>query len=277
MIQYVLLKKQASKRPDFHTRMQSNDDDLRHQPEAHTRVYVGNLPYQALSKDIQELFAQGGFPVAKVDMSTDPFTGRNPSYCFVELASPDDAQRAMEELMGKGLMGRPVKVKPHFAKLNGVKAGFKPRIQSYEQAGPAQIFSASARSDRSTFDRWSRSDPSNDWSGMSEQGPRLYVGGLPRIEPHSTVEVEMQDLFKGFDIQAISKIISPHKSKQSIPGNHYYLFVDLSTASGASAAVDSLNGLPSKWGGVLRVSKARGDSKRVIREQLTRTTSGDSE
>lgn len=45
-------------------------------------------------------------------MSVDPMTGRNPSYCFVDLASKDLAEHVMEEYNGRDFMRRPLKVKP---------------------------------------------------------------------------------------------------------------------------------------------------------------------
>lgn len=48
-------------------------------------------------------------------MSIDPFTGRNPSYAFVDLTKSTHAQRAITELDGKEMLGRPIKVKPAVA------------------------------------------------------------------------------------------------------------------------------------------------------------------
>jgi RNA recognition motif-containing protein len=48
----------------------------------------------------------------RIDMSIDPFTGRNPSFCFVELDSKTEADRAIVELEGKPVLTRPVKIKP---------------------------------------------------------------------------------------------------------------------------------------------------------------------
>lgn len=80
-----------------------------------TRIYVGNLLYKAQSQDVEELFKANGF-AAKIDMSTDPFTGRNPSYCFVDLETVELAQIAMKDLDGMELLGRPIKIKPGVSK-----------------------------------------------------------------------------------------------------------------------------------------------------------------
>lgn len=83
-----------------------------------TRLYVGNLLYSAQPTDVEQFFTENGFQVAQINMSTDPFTGRNPSYCFVDLETAEVASQAMAELNGKEVLGRPVKINP------GVKKSF---------------------------------------------------------------------------------------------------------------------------------------------------------
>jgi hypothetical protein len=56
----------------------------------------------------------------------------------------------------------------------------------------------------------------------------------------------------------ISKQFSPHPAKRFEPGDHYYLFVDFSSAEEAQTAMDSLNGQEGPWGASLRVQRARG-------------------
>ena len=98
-----------------------------------TRLYVGNLPYSAQGPDVEQLFTENGFTVVKVTISVDPFSGRNPSYCFVDLESADDASRAMEQLNGSELQGRPIKVNLGIAKKAGDGGGSQARIKNYER------------------------------------------------------------------------------------------------------------------------------------------------
>lgn len=67
---------------------------------------------------------------------------------------------------------------------------------------------------------------------------------------------------------AVSKIISPHPLKASQPGNHFYLFVDLSSRQEADRAIETLNDTPAPWGGKVVVSSTHGGGDKVIREQL---------
>jgi hypothetical protein len=92
---------------------------------------------------------------------------------------------------------------------------------------------------------------------------RLYVGNLPRIEPHSACEETIQQIFQsqGFEVAAVSKIISPHPSKAEEPGNHYYCFVDMHSVEDTDNAVAKLNGVETEWGS-LRVGHAKGTQGR---------------
>lgn len=67
-------------------------------------------------------------------------------------------------------------------------------------------------------------------------------------------------LLIGFS-ENISKLFTPHPAKRFEPGEHYYLFVDLSSVEEAQNAMDMLNGQPGPWGGPLRVQRARGSNK----------------
>lgn len=91
------------------------------------------------------------------------------------------------------------------------------------------------------------------------------------MQPQSAVDAEMQKVFasEGFELEAVSKIISPHPSKTLGTGasNHFYLFVDLKSED-ADRAIAALDGKVMPWGGTLTVSKARGEgSRKVIKEQ----------
>ena len=71
--------------------------------------YVGNLPFTSTSADLEELFGQYG-QVDSAAVISDRETGRSRGFGFVEMASDDDARRAIEELDGSDLGGRTLKV-----------------------------------------------------------------------------------------------------------------------------------------------------------------------
>src|SRR5688572_28355573 len=73
-----------------------------------TKIYVGNLPFSADENQVRELFAQHG-TVESVSIITDRETGRPRGFGFVEM-SRADASRAIQNLNGKELGGRPLRV-----------------------------------------------------------------------------------------------------------------------------------------------------------------------
>ena len=73
-----------------------------------TKIYVGNLPFSTTESEIRELFSQHG-TVESVNLPTDRDTGRPRGFGFVEM-SRADASRAIQNVNGKVLGGRPLRV-----------------------------------------------------------------------------------------------------------------------------------------------------------------------
>lgn len=74
-----------------------------------SRLFVGNLPYQITTQDLQELFAQAGV-VASVNLMMDKYSGRSRGFAFVDMSSLDEASKAVELLSEKEFQGRPLTV-----------------------------------------------------------------------------------------------------------------------------------------------------------------------
>src|SRR3989442_12412760 len=64
------------------------------------KLFVGNLSFQATEEDLRELFAQAG-NVETVRIITDQFTGRPRGFGFVEMATKEEASKAVEMLNGR--------------------------------------------------------------------------------------------------------------------------------------------------------------------------------
>jgi RNA recognition motif-containing protein len=64
------------------------------------KLFVGNLSFQATEEDLRELFAQAGI-VETVRIITDQFTGRPRGFGFVEMATKEEATKAVEMLNGR--------------------------------------------------------------------------------------------------------------------------------------------------------------------------------
>jgi RNA recognition motif-containing protein len=72
------------------------------------KIYVGNLPFTATDAEIRTLFSQHG-TVESVTLPTDRDTGQPRGFGFVEMTQAD-AARAIQNLNGKDMGGRPLRV-----------------------------------------------------------------------------------------------------------------------------------------------------------------------
>lgn len=73
------------------------------------KLYVGNLSYTMTNDELQNAFEQAGqVTSAKIIMDRD--TGRSKGFAFVEMADEDGAQKAIEQLDGKEIGGRALRV-----------------------------------------------------------------------------------------------------------------------------------------------------------------------
>jgi RNA recognition motif-containing protein len=73
------------------------------------RLYVGNLSFHTTDDAVQAAFSQCG-EVTDVKVVLDRDTGRSRGFAFVTMASDDAAQKAIAELNGSMLDGRPLRV-----------------------------------------------------------------------------------------------------------------------------------------------------------------------
>ena len=73
------------------------------------KVYVGNLSYSVTSEELAQLFEPYG-TVESADVITDRATGRSKGFGFVEMATDEEAQKAIEGLNGRDNAGRALTV-----------------------------------------------------------------------------------------------------------------------------------------------------------------------
>lgn len=69
------------------------------------KLYVGNLPYSVDDAALESQFGAFG-KVESARVITDRDTGRSKGFGFVEMASDEDANAAIEKLNGQGMGGR---------------------------------------------------------------------------------------------------------------------------------------------------------------------------
>ena len=91
-----------------------------------TKLYVGGLPYSTTEQQLSELFSQQG-SVTSAKVITDKFTGQSRGFGFVEMATGEEAQKAISALNGTQLDGRTMTVneaKPQEKRSGGGGGGY---------------------------------------------------------------------------------------------------------------------------------------------------------
>ena len=73
------------------------------------RLFVGNLSFDTNEQELREVFGQMG-TVVEVKVVTDRETGRPRGFGFIEMSSAAEATQAIQQLNGRELGGRTLKV-----------------------------------------------------------------------------------------------------------------------------------------------------------------------
>jgi RNA recognition motif-containing protein len=194
-------------------------------------------------------------PSVNIDISIDPFTFRNPSYCFVNLQSAAAAQLAMQTLSGQDFRGRPLKVKP-CVKKSAKPMGHESDPLVSNRWRPNSV--DRAHTNYTTSDQYALS---SDSSAPMQDKRRVYVGNLPRPVDNHMSDLEIRDLFKNFVVLAVSKVNWP-RGDPTPPGKRY-AFVDLASNEEAERAIAELHGL-SMWGDHLVVKLVTGNGPKPL-------------
>jgi RNA recognition motif-containing protein len=73
------------------------------------KLYVGNLPFSMTEDALTEAFKQAGTCIS-VKIIKDGMSGRSKGFGFIEMATPQEAQDAIQKLNGVELEGRKIVV-----------------------------------------------------------------------------------------------------------------------------------------------------------------------
>jgi cold-inducible RNA-binding protein len=73
------------------------------------KLFVGGLAWATTEDSLRAFFAQAG-TVTSATVIMDKFSGKSKGFGFVEMSSPEEAEKAMNELNGKELDGRAIAV-----------------------------------------------------------------------------------------------------------------------------------------------------------------------
>ncbi len=70
-----------------------------------TKLYVGGIPYTSTNDDLKNHFAAAG-AVVSAQIIIDKMTNRSKGFGFVEMASEEEANKAIDMYHDKDFMGR---------------------------------------------------------------------------------------------------------------------------------------------------------------------------
>ncbi|MFN4175157.1 MAG: RNA recognition motif domain-containing protein [Parachlamydiaceae bacterium] len=73
------------------------------------KLFVGNLPWKATEDGLKTLFADHG-EVVSVKIVIDQYTGKSKGFGFIEMASAEEAEAALNALNEKPFMDRNLRV-----------------------------------------------------------------------------------------------------------------------------------------------------------------------
>lgn len=74
-----------------------------------TKLFVGSLAWATTNDSLKDFFSEAG-DVVSANVITDRESGRSKGFGFVEMSSEEEAKKAIDELNGKELDGRPIVV-----------------------------------------------------------------------------------------------------------------------------------------------------------------------
>src|SRR5512139_3480944 len=90
------------------------------------KLYVGNLSYNTVEEDLREAFSKIG-EVVSATLIVDQASGRSKGFGFVEMASDEDAAKAIAAMNGTVFMERTITVneaKPKTERSGGGRGGY---------------------------------------------------------------------------------------------------------------------------------------------------------
>src|SRR5439155_24197812 len=73
------------------------------------KLFIGGLAFSTSTERLREVFAAAG-EVVSASVVTDRDTGRSRGFGFVEMATAEDAEKAISQFNGKDLDGRQIRV-----------------------------------------------------------------------------------------------------------------------------------------------------------------------
>lgn len=164
------------------------------------RIYLGNLEYSVQPPEIEAMLRDNyAGQYEQIHISVDPFTGRNPSYCFIDFPSREEAEKALSSLGGAAIRDRQVKVGPCVPKTSerrSVSGDYKPTFQRWGDWN-GNTNKRTWDTEQGPYGALNRLD---EMGQVDKQAPRVYVGGLGMMINQVQNDEEVRGYFAGFSV-----------------------------------------------------------------------------
>ena len=89
-----------------------------------TRLFVAGIPFAVKDQELQEYFAKVG-NVTSAKVITDRYSGRSKGFGFVEMATAEEAEKAVAELNGSDFGARQIIVKEAYPMKDRSEGGYQ--------------------------------------------------------------------------------------------------------------------------------------------------------
>lgn len=73
------------------------------------KLFVGSLSWNATEQQLQDLFSTVG-TVQSVHIIMDKYSGKSKGFGFVEMSTPEEAEKAIQQLNGSEVDGRKINI-----------------------------------------------------------------------------------------------------------------------------------------------------------------------
>ncbi|KAL8315405.1 hypothetical protein RB593_008792 [Gaeumannomyces tritici] len=198
----------------------ANDDNHASAVEGR-RLYIGNLAYATSEGKLKEFFK--GYLVERISIPKNPRTDRPVGYAFVDLSTPNEAERAIAELSGQEILERKVSVQlarkpepsqPKEEGANGEGAEGTRRTRSTRGRGRASRGRGGAgRAGRSEEDKAGKKEPRQPRE-RRERGPP--ADGIPSKNkvmvanlPYDMTEARLKEVFAAYEPSSAKIALRP--------------------------------------------------------------------
>jgi RNA recognition motif-containing protein len=210
-------------------------------------IYVGDIDSAVSDTNLLEFFQQRFKAAIGAKVIGDPITKLSKGYGFVKFSNFEDSQRAINDMQGVILKGKPIKTSQSFWKSSSsdmmlntpnTMASYNPMASMYPYMNQGQLTTATTPFDPSTFTQATGYDPSQT-AGLSSYGSLGQMSGMPTMASYGGYTYEQLAAAQAAATQAFPQ----QAYAQAYGGTDYSaLYAGYANALGTTATIPTQGG-----------------------------------